>query len=92
MKRTIIGGFIMVGGLLVTLTIILSGTIYATHITAWSGKSKLWHAIFGAKQYGDEVVQSLFLGIPFILGVFFTLLGLVILGIEYYKTFATNVE
>lgn len=87
MKRSIIGGFIMLSGLLVTLTIILSGTIYATHMTAWSGKSKLWHAIFGAKQYGDEVVQSLFLGFPFMLGVFFTLLGLIILVIEYYKTF-----
>jgi hypothetical protein len=86
-KRTIIGGFIMLSGLLVTLTIILSGTIYATHMTAWSGKSKLWHAIFGAEQYGDEVVQSLFLGFPFMLGVFFTLLGLIILVIEYYKTF-----
>jgi hypothetical protein len=86
-KRIIIGGFIMLGGLLVTLTIILSGTIYATHMTAWSGKSKLWHAIFGAKQYGDEVVQSLFLGFPFMLGVFFTLLGVIILVIEYYKTF-----
>jgi hypothetical protein len=86
-KRTIIGGFIMLSGLLVTLTIILSGTIYATHMTAWSGKSKLWHAIFGTEQYGDEVVQSLFLGFPFMLGVFFTLLGLIILVIEYYKTF-----
>ena len=87
MKRTIIGGFIMLGGLITTLTIILSGTIFATHITTWSGNSKLWYAIFGAKQYGDEVVQSLFLGFPFVLGVIFTLLGLVILGIEYYKTF-----
>jgi len=87
MKRTIIGGFIMLGGLFTTLIIILSGTIFATHITAWSGKSKLWHAIFGAKQYEDEVVQSLFLGFPFVLGVIFTLLGLVILGIEYFKTF-----
>lgn len=87
MKRTIIGGFIMLGGLLTTLTIILSGTIFATHITAWSGKSKLWHAIFGEKQYEDEVVQSLFLGIPFVLAVIFTLLGLLILGIEYFKTF-----
>ncbi|SDP81755.1 hypothetical protein SAMN05421677_1439, partial [Halobacillus aidingensis] len=49
-------------------------------------KSKLWHAIFGDKQYGDEVVQSLFLGFPFILGVIITVLGLVILGVEYYKT------
>ncbi len=87
MKRIIIGGFIMLGGLLVTLTIILSGSIYATQITAWSGESKLWHSIFGAKQYGDEVVQSLFLGFPFIVGVILSLLGLIILGIEYYKTF-----
>ncbi|WP_117170123.1 hypothetical protein [Paraliobacillus sediminis] len=87
MKRTIIGGFVMLGGLLTIVTIILSGTIYATHITEWSGKSKLWHVIFGAKQYGDEVVQSLFLGFPFILGVIFTFSGLIILGVEYYKTF-----
>lgn len=87
MKRTIIGGFIMLGGLLTTLTIILSGAIFATHITAWSGKSKLWHAIFGAKQYEDEVVESLFLGFPFVVGVVFTLLGLVILCIEYFKNF-----
>ncbi|MBN8210010.1 hypothetical protein JI666_14740 [Bacillus sp. NTK071] len=86
MKRIVIGGFIMLGGLLVTLTIILSGAIYATQITA-SGESKLWHAIFGAKQYGDEVVQSLFLGLPFILGLIFSLLDLIILGIEYHKTF-----
>jgi len=87
MKRTIIGGFIMLGGLLTTLTIILSGTIFATHITAWSGKSKLWYAIFGARQYEEEVVESLFLGFPFVVGVVFTLLGLVILCIEYLKTF-----
>lgn len=87
MKRTIIGGIIMLGGLLVTLAIIISGSIYATSITAWSGKSKLWHAIFGAKQYGNEVVQSLFLGFPFTVGVLLTILGLAILGYEYYKTF-----
>ncbi|GAE37700.1 hypothetical protein [Halalkalibacter akibai] len=91
MKRIVIGGFIMFGGLLVTLTIILAGSIYATNITAWSGKSKLWHAIFGAKQYGDEVVQSLFLGFPFIVGVLLTILGLIILGKEYYKTFKNEV-
>lgn len=86
MKRIVIGGFLMLGGLLITLTIILSGTIYATQITTWSGKSKLWHAIFGDKQYGDEVVQSLFLGYEFVLGVIITVIGLAILGMEYYKT------
>lgn len=86
MKRTIIGGFLMLGGLLITLSIILSGSIYATSITAWNG-SKLWYAIFGAKQYGDEVVDSLFLGFPFIVGVLITIFGLIILGNEYYKTY-----
>jgi len=92
MKRTLIGGFIMLGGLLTTLTIILSGAIYAPHITVWPGKSQLWHAIFGTNPYDDEVVQSLFLGFPFVLGVIFTLLGLAILGMEYYKTFEKKVK
>ncbi|KIL51051.1 hypothetical protein [Jeotgalibacillus campisalis] len=92
MKKTIIGGFILLGGLLTTLTIILSGAIYASHITEWSGESKLWYAIFGAEQYGDEVIQSLFLGFPFVIGLIFTLLGLVILGIEYYNTFEKKVK
>ncbi|MGE8206781.1 hypothetical protein ACQKP0_19915 [Heyndrickxia sp. NPDC080065] len=87
MKRTIIGGFILLGGLLVTLSIIIASAIYATSITEWSGKSKLWFVIFGEMQYGDEVVQSLFLGFPFVLGVLFTILGLIILSYEYYKTF-----
>ncbi|MEH7388301.1 hypothetical protein V7147_23310 [Bacillus sp. JJ1521] len=87
MKRTIIGGFLMLGGLLVTLIIILSGSIYATSITAWSGDSKLWYAIFGEKLYDDEPIQSLFLGFPFIVGLLLTVIGLGILGNEYYKTF-----
>ncbi|MBA2176156.1 hypothetical protein H0266_14765 [Halobacillus locisalis] len=86
MKRIVIGGFLMLGGLLITLTIILSGAIYATQITAWSGKSKLWYAIFGDKQYGNEVVQSLFLGFPFVLGIIITIIGLMILGMEYKRT------
>jgi hypothetical protein len=62
MKRIVIGGFLMLGGLLTTLTIIMAAAIYVPSITQWSGKSKLWFAIFGAKQYGNEVIQSLFLG------------------------------
>jgi hypothetical protein len=87
MNRIIIGGFVMLGGLMVTLTIILSGAIYAPSITEWSGKSKLWFAIFGDQQYGNESVQSLFLGFPFVVGILFTISGLVIIGYEYYKSF-----
>ncbi|MCA0983462.1 hypothetical protein LCL89_05270 [Halobacillus yeomjeoni] len=87
MKRTVIGGLLMVSGLLTTLTIILAGSIYAAQITAWSGKSKLWYAIFGERQYGDEVIDSLFLGFPFVVGVIITVFGLIILLIEFFKTF-----
>ncbi|NEU31233.1 hypothetical protein GN156_10620 [bacterium LRH843] len=83
MKRTVIGGFIMLGGLLTTLTIIVVAATYIPSMTSWSG-SKLWYAIFGGKQYGNEVVQSLFLGFPFVVGLLLSILGLVILVMEYF--------
>ncbi|WP_318617551.1 hypothetical protein [Sporosarcina sp. YIM B06819] len=83
MKRTVIGGFIMMAGLLTTLTIILVAALYVPSINSWSG-SKLWYAIFGAKRYGNEVVDSLFLGFPFIVGLLLAILGLVILVMEYF--------
>ena len=83
MKRTVIGGFIMIGGLLTTLTIILVVATYIPTMTSWSG-SQLWYAIFGGKQYGNDVVQSLFLGFPFVVGLLFSILGLVILVMEYF--------
>ncbi|MFC6039533.1 hypothetical protein ACFPYN_08860 [Paenisporosarcina macmurdoensis] len=83
MKRTIIGGFIMLGGLFTTLTIILAAVTYIPSMTGWSG-SQLWYAIFGEKQYGDDVVQSLFLGFPFVVGLLMSILGLVILVMEYF--------
>ena len=58
MKRTLIGGFIMFGGLFITLTIILAATIYIPNMSSWSG-SQLWYAIFGGEQYEDEVVGSI---------------------------------
>lgn len=62
MKKTIIG-LLMLAGVIITMSIIIAAALYVPSITAWSG-SKLWYAIFGAKQYGNEVVQSLFLGVP----------------------------
>lgn len=69
------------------MTIIFSASKYATSITEWSGQSKLWFAIFGAKQYDNDVVDSLFLSVPFIIGLVLTIIGLIILGHEYYKSF-----
>ncbi|MEK3763366.1 hypothetical protein [Solibacillus sp. FSL K6-4121] len=84
MKRTVIGGFIMFGGLFITLTIIVVATLYIPNMRSWSG-SQLWYAIFGDIQYGNESVQSLFLGFPFVIGVLLAILGLVILVIEYLE-------
>ena len=78
MNRILIGGIIFFSGLLVTLGIIIAGVIYATNIDAWSGSSKLGFAIF------DE---PLFLGFPFVIGIVFTLLGVIILVDEYRKNF-----
>jgi len=74
----------MLSGLIITMSIIISVASYLPNITAWSG-SKLWYAIFGAKQYGGEVVQSLFLGAPFVIGIMLTVIGLIILAVEYFN-------
>lgn len=84
MKRTIIGGIIMLSGVLTTLSIVIAAAIYVPTITAWSG-SKLWFAIFGSKQYGNEVVQSLFLGVPFVIGLMLSGIGFIILMREYFN-------
>lgn len=84
MKKTVIGGILMLSGVLTTISIIVTAAIYAPSITSWSG-SKLWFAIFGAKQYGNEVIQSLFLGAPFIIGIILAIAGLIILGKEYFN-------
>jgi hypothetical protein len=84
MKRTIIGGAFLLSGTLISLAIIIAAALYMPNITAWSG-SKLWFAIFGSRDMGNEVVQSLFLGFPFIVGLILFLLGFVILSVEYFK-------
>ncbi|OAB26807.1 hypothetical protein PMSD_24735 [Paenibacillus macquariensis subsp. defensor] len=85
MKKVIIGGIFMFTGSLISLAILLAAALYVPIITSWNGGSKLWFAIFGAKQYGNEVVQSLFLGFPFIVGVILFVLGLIVLVSEYFN-------
>ncbi|WP_105620086.1 hypothetical protein [Vallitalea okinawensis] len=84
MKKTIIGSVIMLSGIIIDMTILIAASLYIPNITSWSGSSKLWFVIFGAKQYGSEVVQSLFLGFPFIIGIMLTIIGLIILVVEYF--------
>ncbi|MER2261273.1 MAG: hypothetical protein ABS934_04610 [Psychrobacillus sp.] len=76
MKRTVIGGFIMMGGLFTTLTIILVAMMHFPSINSWTG-SKLWFVIFGND-------AGLSLGFPFLVGLLFTILGLAILVMEYF--------
>lgn len=83
MKRTVIGSVFMVSGIFVTLSLIVIATFYVPEITQWRG-SKLWFAIFGANDMGNAV-QSLSVGIPFIIGIILFVMGLLILLIEYFK-------
>jgi len=83
-KKILIGGILMCNGALISLAVLIAAALYVPNITAWSG-TKLWYAIFGAKQYGNEVVQSLSLGFPFVVGTILFILGLIVVVIEYFK-------
>lgn len=85
MKKAIIGSTLLLTGVLITMGIILTAGLYVPYITSWSGNSKLWFAILGAKQYGSDVVQSLFLGGPFVIGVILSIIGFIILALEYFN-------
>lgn len=82
MKKTIIGSVLLVSGIIITMSIINSAASYASSITAWSGTSKLWFAIFGESYPGS---QSLSLGSHFIIGTMLCIIGLIILEVEYFK-------
>lgn len=84
MKRTIIGSVFMLSGVIIDMSIIIAAVFYAQTITSWSG-SRFWYAIFGERQYGQEVVQSMSLGFPFLVGITLTILGLIILLKEYFN-------
>ena len=84
MKRTIIGCTIASCGVIIVSSIFIAAAIFAPSITSWSG-SKLWFAIFGSRQFGNEVVQSLFLSIPFIIGSLMVAAGLLMSVVEYVK-------
>lgn len=54
MKRIVIGSVLMITGVIITLSLIITATFYVPKITEWRG-SKLWFAIFGAKDLGNAV-------------------------------------
>lgn len=83
MKKIIIGSVFMLSGIIISMGIIIAAVIYLPSINGWSG-SKLWFAIFGAEAYGNQVSQSLFLGLPFSIGIILSITGLVILLKQYF--------
>lgn len=82
MKKIIIGSVLLVSGIIIIMSIICGASIYSSNITAWSGNSKLWFAIFGEAYPGS---QSLSLGPLFLIGAVLGITGLIILAIEYYR-------
>ncbi|CAH1232614.1 hypothetical protein PAECIP111891_07058 [Paenibacillus allorhizoplanae] len=85
MRRTIIGGVFVLIGTMISIAVFIAAAIYAPSITVWQG-SKFWFAIFGVNDFGKEVVvDSLFLGFPFIIGIILFILGLIVLGMEYFR-------
>ncbi|UVI29269.1 hypothetical protein [Paenibacillus spongiae] len=85
MKRTIIGGLLFSSGALICLVILILAALHVPSITAWRG-SKLWFAIFGTNEpMGNNEVNSLFLGFPFIVGIVLFILGFIVLVVEYFK-------
>lgn len=84
MKKVVIGGIFLFVGTLITLPILIAAALYIPNIYTWRG-SKLWFAIFGSSEMGSSA-DSLFLGIPFVVGMMLFAFGLVVLLIEYFKT------
>ena len=87
MKKTVIGIAMLISGIILNSFLILSAMQYLPHMTAWSSSypSKLFFLIFAGQSRFNDGVDGLGLGIPFVLGVVFVILGLIILAIEYLK-------
>ena len=83
MKKTIIGSVFMMVGVIIDISILITAALYIPNINTWRGL-KIWFAIFGAKDMGNTA-QSLYLGMPFVVGFIFFILGFVILAVEYFK-------
>jgi hypothetical protein len=76
MKKTITGSVFMLSGVILFIGIIITGAINFPSVTQWEGNlsARLWVSI-----------TNLSLRIPFILGVIFVIIGLVMLIVEYFN-------
>ncbi len=87
MKRAFIGSSLLFIGTLETVGIMLCAVLYLPHVTAWytTYPSKMLFLIFAGKSSLNDGTDGLGLGIFFVVGILFMLLGLVMLGAEYFR-------
>ena len=74
MKKTIIGFIFLTVGSLIFMRILELGVEILPTISSWSG-NKLMYTIFSKAN----------VGLPFIFSIVLSLIGVTILGIEYFK-------
>jgi hypothetical protein len=86
MKRTVIGITLFLGGLYTVMSIIHSAMLYLPDLNAWDTAypSKLFFLILAGKSQFSDGADGLGLGLFFVLGIVLAILGLVILGKEYF--------
>lgn len=75
MKRTLIGGFLALVGSIWALAALLAGGAYVDQVASWYSPPG---------RYGTALIESNMM-IPLVVGGILLVLGLVILGVEYFK-------
>lgn len=87
MKKVLIGVCLLIGGIIETVSIIFIASLSLASTTSWdtSYPSKLFFLIFAGCSEFHDGTDGLELGVFFIFGVALVILGLIVLGIEYFK-------
>lgn len=70
MNRIKIGGMLMFSGTLISFAILFTASLYLPIIENWRGR---------------QIVQGLFIGSPFVLGILLLLLGFIVLVLDLFN-------
>ena len=86
-KKALIGVCLLIAGIIETVGIIITASLSLASTTSWSTSypSKLFFLIFAGKSRFDDGADGLGLGVFFVFGIILTILGLIVLGIEYFR-------
>jgi hypothetical protein len=71
-KKTIIGSTLLFSGILVTMSILITGVMLETTVGSWNGSRLM------------TTISVKGLALPFVIGIIFCLIGLLILIIELF--------